>query len=650
MISLNFYQAGYCRHPEYTIIKNGSLRPKNFPIICTLIHHSKFGHILFDVGYSQEFFNAAKMFPYALYKLLTPVHIPITLRESLLADGVDPLNIKYIFVSHFHADHIAAIDDFPNAEIICSREAYEFAKKTTGFKGVIKGILPYLVAKFKYRKLDFIECKKQTSGLYLFNIAYDIFGDESLLAVPLPGHATGHFGLYCQDAHKFLVGDACWIKKAYMNNTLPHWITKMLHHNHLEYSATLSKLHTLYKLYPKKLKLNKFLKWLCSHSPFYSAYNGRPLEDFPVMNKTSMMENLSSINTLGLKSQELLNFVRTCYEKKLYSLNYNDITVGLSSGTSGKTGIFFASSSERNLWSGIMLSKALKGLQLQKHRIAFCFRNNSTLYQNLNSKIINFKFIDITNGIDYVASELCKYQPTILVAPTCVLTLLIKSIKNHQINPVRIFSVAEVLEPDVETKLSAFFSQKIFQIYQCTEGFLGMSSPYHDGVIMNEEYVFIEKEWVDENRFVPIITDFSRTSQPIVRYRLDDILVVPDKQDDIPFTILNAIEERYDDILYLKKRNDSKLMPIFADSVRNIFCKQSAVSDYQIEQNSHNQFVIKIDPLSEDIKGYISQAIQNLCNLLQLSYPYITFFRLDSINPNQKHRRIKRNFNIEDFR
>ena len=219
-------------------------------MICALIHHDKFGRILFDVGYSQEFFSATKTFPYSLYKLLTPVHIPITLRESLLADGVDPFNIKYIFISHFHADHIAAIDDFPNAEIICSREAYEFAKKAIGFKGLIKGILPYLVAKFEYRKLNFIECKKQTSGPYLFNTAYDILGDESLLAVPLPGHATGHFGLYCNNSHKFLVGDSCWVKKAYVNNMLPHWITKILHHNHLEYSATLSKLHTLHKLCP----------------------------------------------------------------------------------------------------------------------------------------------------------------------------------------------------------------------------------------------------------------------------------------------------------------------------------------------------------------------------------------------------------------
>ncbi|MDN5247666.1 MAG: hypothetical protein QWI36_00805 [Wolbachia endosymbiont of Tyrophagus putrescentiae] len=84
------------------------------------------------------------------------------------------------------------------------------------------------------------------------------------------------------------------------------------------------------------------------------------------MDKISMMENISSINTLGLKSQELLNFAHTCYEKRLYNLNYNNITVGLSSGTSGKTGIFLVSQSECDLWSGIMLSKALKRTTITK--------------------------------------------------------------------------------------------------------------------------------------------------------------------------------------------------------------------------------------------------------------------------------------------
>lgn len=34
---------------------------------------------------------------------------------------------------------------------------------------------------------------------------------------------------------------------------------------------------------------------------------------------------------------------------------------------------------------------------------------------------------------------------------------------------------------------------------------------------------------IDERRFTPVITDFTRQTQPIVRYKLDDVLVVSDK-------------------------------------------------------------------------------------------------------------------------
>ena len=35
---------------------------------------------------------------------------------------------------------------------------------------------------------------------------------------------------------------------------------------------------------------------------------------------------------------------------------------------------------------------------------------------------------------------------------------------------------------------------------------------------------FVEKEWLDDTRFQPIITDMRRTVQPVVRYKMNDIL------------------------------------------------------------------------------------------------------------------------------
>ncbi|MFH7572468.1 CoF synthetase, partial [Pseudomonas syringae pv. tagetis] len=46
----------------------------------------------------------------------------------------------------------------------------------------------------------------------------------------------------------------------------------------------------------------------------------------------------------------------------------------------------------------------------------------------------------------------------------------------------------------------------------------------HGTMHLNEEFVLMVRQWLDEQRFTPLITDFTRITQPIVRYRLDDVL------------------------------------------------------------------------------------------------------------------------------
>src|SRR5699024_2207014 len=97
------------------------------------------------------------------------------------------------------------------------------------------------------------------------------------------------------------------------------------------------------------------------------------------------------------------------------------------------------------------------------------------------------------------------------------------------------------------------------------EGFLGCTCQ-HGTLHLNEDIVHIEKEWLDDNRFIPIITDFTRQTQPIVRYRLDDILI--QRKDPCPcgshFTAIKYIEGRCDDVLILPGKNGQPVT-LFAD-------------------------------------------------------------------------------------
>ncbi|AHE67407.1 hypothetical protein Loa_01860 [Legionella oakridgensis ATCC 33761 = DSM 21215] len=214
--------------------------------------------------------------------------------------------------------------------------------------------------------------------------------------------------------------------------------------------------------------------------------------------------------------------------------------------------------------------------------------------------------------------RLNQIQPTILSAPASVLLMLASQRYRLKIRPKKIFSVAEVLEKEEEEQLSHCFSCKISQIYQCTEGFLAISDNKSNHLVMNEEFLIIEKEWLDEKRFVPVITDLMRTTQPIIRYRLDDVLVT--KNSTSIFTELDAIEGRLGDVCFAKQGN--KEIPLFADVIRQRMTSSGVdFEDYRICQHDMGQFSIQVYPNVMDKEALIQHLnqlfIQKNCEIPQ---------------------------------
>ena len=93
------------------------------------------------------------------------------------------------------------------------------------------------------------------------------------------------------------------------------------------------------------------------------------------------------------------------------------------------------------------------------------------------------------------------------------------------IHPQKIVSVAEILEDsDKERILSAFELPIIDQVYQATEGFLACTCSAGN-LHLNEDIILWKNTTWMTDVFYPVITDFKRSSQPVYRYQLNDILV-----------------------------------------------------------------------------------------------------------------------------
>lgn len=250
MITYQLFEAGYCTHCERMTLKNGRLKQCEYPGICALIKHPRQGYILFDTGYSDRFEALTQKFPASLYRRLTPVTLKKSLKDQLLDNNIQPTDINYIVISHFHADHIGGLCDFPHARFICHHEALADIKGLMGFRALLKGFLPGLLPKNFYDRLIVLEKNQVSLDAHLspFTAGFDLFADGLLTAIALPGHAKGHIGLYFKaEKDTFLVADSCWHQETFKALNYPSQLTYLIHQDKTAYLETIQKLHALYQ-------------------------------------------------------------------------------------------------------------------------------------------------------------------------------------------------------------------------------------------------------------------------------------------------------------------------------------------------------------------------------------------------------------------
>jgi putative adenylate-forming enzyme len=348
------------------------------------------------------------------------------------------------------------------------------------------------------------------------------------------------------------------------------------------------------------LRFQEFAQQVLVRSPFYRPYVGKPLAEYPIVDKATMMAAFDRMNTRGLSRDMLMSMALRAEETRDFTPMAGDVSVGLSSGTSGQRGLFVASRRERRQYAGTVLAKALPGSLLERHRIALLLRANNALYEATGSGRVAFRFFDLLLPLPEVLRRLAVFAPDVLVGPPQALRLVAEGVRHGgpRLAPRKIIAGAEVLDPKDAAEIEAVFGQRVDQIYQATEGFLGITC--EEGTLhLNEELVHIEKRWVDRprGRFMPIVTDFVRTTQPIVRYALDDLLV--ERPDPCPCgsatLALSRIEGRADDVL-LAENADGQPIAILPDFVRDALSACSEViPDYRVIQWGRTDIELQVD-------------------------------------------------------
>lgn len=288
--------AGCCTHPGRVTRPDASWRPLRFPAMFGVVHHPREGVVLIDTGYAPRFEAATARFPARLYRLLTPMTLSRgeTAVERLAARGVAADDVRTIVVTHFHADHIAGLRDFPRARIVFAASAWDAVATLRGLSAVRKAFLPALLPDDFAARAVALDDRVGAAGvagvagaagsagslralppvLAPFDRGFDLLGDGSMWGVPLPGHATGQLGVFFDAAAlssgatttagaittssvttassattaagpTLIAADAAWHSDSIRRPHDLHPLARLLSPDHRGWRATLDRLHAL---------------------------------------------------------------------------------------------------------------------------------------------------------------------------------------------------------------------------------------------------------------------------------------------------------------------------------------------------------------------------------------------------------------------
>jgi N-acyl homoserine lactone hydrolase len=133
---------------------------------------------------------------------------------AMKAAGFDPAEVRYVLQSHLHLDHtgaLAAIHEFPNAEVLATRSEYEYA------------FAPDWYAAGGYIQKDYDKPGVPWALLEETEDGYDLFDDGTIRCWRTPGHAPGH-----QSFEVTLPNSGAMLLTVDAAYTMDHWEEKAL--------------------------------------------------------------------------------------------------------------------------------------------------------------------------------------------------------------------------------------------------------------------------------------------------------------------------------------------------------------------------------------------------------------------------------------
>ncbi|MBA4342785.1 MAG: hypothetical protein C0423_11625 [Methylibium sp.] len=210
-----------------------------------------------------------------------------------------------------------------------------------------------------------------------------------------------------------------------------------------------------------------------------------------------------------------------------------------------------------------------------------------------------------------------------------------------------IFSGAEVLDPLDREVIEAASGTLVREIYMATEGLFGVACP-HGTLHLAEDVVHFEWQPAAEGSelLTPLVTDFTRQAQAMIRYRMNDLLALQAGACPCgsPLQPVRSIEGRRDDVFWLQSELRWKL--VTPDVVRNAIVDASpAIRDFRAVQTGpcHIEVALPLD-LPVELDGVVTRALLSRLAPFAVEAVQINVVRGIELHTDRKLRRVRRDW------
>ena len=379
--------------------------------------------------------------------------------------------------------------------------------------------------------------------------------------------------------------------------------------------------------------LRRFLDRDLPSAPFYGKAPAH-LTDLPITDKALLMARFADFNIAGLTATE-------AWAAQDGDGRVGALTVGASTGTSGNRGLFVISEAEKYRWLGAILAKAAPDLLWRGMRVAIILPQNTGLYDSARkSRLVRLAFFDLTRGPEDWRGALEAFDPTVIIAPPKILRHV--AAERFRLQPKRVFSAAETLDPVDRPIIEAFFQLPLDQIYMATEGLFAVTCR-HGGLHLAEDSVFFEFEPAGEGLVTPLVTAFRRQTQIMARYRMNDLLRLSEKpcRCGSPLRCVDEIVGRMDDVFRLQSGSGPIL--VTPDVLRNAVLKADRrIDDFRLVQTGPDAIELKLAPtLADDAATAARNGVQSLLDARQATAT-VTLIRVQlPLETGRKLRRVE---------